>query len=69
MSIRIDENDKFMPGCSDSALQSARFPVILLTNQSDSSISCRDFLHFRGGIVTRTVINHNNIQLALIIRF
>ena len=69
MSIRIDENDEFVPGCGDSALQGAGFPVILLTNQADSSITGRYFLYFNCGIVARAVINHDDLQLALIVCF
>ena len=61
MSIRIDENDECIPGCGDPALQSAGFPVILLTNQADSSVIGRNFLNLNGGIVARTVINHDDI--------
>ena len=61
MSIRIDENDKFIPGRDDPTLQSAGFPVILLTNQADSSVSGRNLLNLNGGIVARAVINHDDI--------
>ena len=69
MRIRVDEHDESVAGCSDSALQGTRFPMVFLTNQSDPSIRCRDFLDFRSSIVTRTVVDHNNIQVALVIRF
>ena len=68
MRIRVDEHDESVAGCADSAVQRARLPMVFLADQSHPSIRCHDFLHFRGGIVTRTIIDHNNIQLPLIIR-
>src|SRR5438045_9766654 len=69
MRIRVDEDDESMAGCSDSALQRARLPMDFLANRSHPRISCRDLLHFRGGIVTRTIIDHDNLELALVVRF
>src|SRR5207249_11999963 len=69
MGIRIDKNDEFVPGYGDSPLQGACFPVILLTNQPDSSISGRYFLHFNGSIIARAVIDDDDLQFALIVCF
>src|SRR5690348_15106129 len=67
MRIRIDENDEFVRGCRDAALQGASFPAILLTNQADSSVRGRYFLNLNRGIVTRAVIDHDDLQLTLIV--
>src|SRR5215475_4188204 len=69
MGIRIDENDEFVHCRSDSALQGAGFPVILLTNQADSSVSSRNFLNLNGSIIAGAIIDHDDLQLTLIVRF
>src|SRR6266550_5333064 len=69
MRIRVNEDDEFVLGRGDSALQGSCFPAIVLTNQSHPRIGCRDLLYFGGGIVTRTIIDHDNFQLALIVCF
>src|SRR5438094_5668349 len=69
MRIRVDEDDELVLGRCDSALQGSCFPAIVLANQTHPRISCRDLLHFRGGIVTRTVIDHDNFQIAPIVCF
>src|SRR6188472_3351586 len=67
MGIRIDENDEFVRRRRDPALQGTSFPEVLLTNQADSSVGGRYLLNLNGGIVTRTVIDHDDLQLTLIL--
>src|SRR5438552_4497134 len=69
MRIRVDEDNELVLGLCDSALQGPCFPAIVLTNQSHARIDRRDLLHFSGGIITRTIIDHDNFQLALIVCF
>src|SRR5205814_7734446 len=69
MRIRVDEDDELVLGGCDSALQGSCFPAIVLANQSHPRISRRDLLHFCGSIVTGTIIDHDDFQLALVVRF
>ena len=41
--------------------------MILLTYQADSSVNSPYFLNLNGGIVTRTVIDHDNLQQVCVL--
>ena len=67
MCVRIDKDDDAVAHGRQRALQRPRFPVIFLLQQTHARIDLCNALDFCGSFITRTVINHNHFDLALVI--
>src|SRR5204862_4045501 len=67
LRIRIDENNDAVASSSQTALQSTRFPMIVLSQQAHTRLTPCDTLNLRSSPVTRTVVHHDHFDFAFVI--
>jgi hypothetical protein len=67
MRVGVEKHRDPGPHHLEAILKGARFATVRLPEKTDSRIGMRDRFHFGCGPVRRTVIHHDDFQLAFVI--